>query len=195
MKPAATSPSPNANSHTFTYDIPQSESDLNEQPCDSEHSYYTPEGTGEKVKLPADMTFAPAPTSGKRFLASSVIWHNTPYLPHSPNSQTDHPRYSVFLLTAPPLPPRPPFMRSMPEYLDLLSSPLLPPSSSQKSLSQLSPVPSPSEGNLPRRPKNNTHNGHHMLLNSLFLSLLTKYRPIRESCQGILMWSSSVWES
>lgn len=82
MKPAVTSPSPNANSHTFTYDIPQSESDLNEQPWDPEYSYNTPEGTGGKVKLPADITFASVQTSGKRFLAFSVIWHNTLYLPH-----------------------------------------------------------------------------------------------------------------
>nr|XP_046232994.1 circularly permutated Ras protein 1-like [Scatophagus argus] len=120
MRPTANRqplPSPNANSQTFTYDLPKSEPNLDTQSWDPNYSYTTPEGTGGQLKLPADASTLPTQTA------------------------------------APPLPPRPAFMKSMPEYLILLPSSHSSPSSSQKSLSHQPLVSSPSsQGSADKEP-------------------------------------------
>ncbi|XP_028423636.1 circularly permutated Ras protein 1-like isoform X2 [Perca flavescens] len=108
-------PSSNTNSQTFTYDLPKDEPDLNAHPWDPNYSYTTPEGTGCKVKLPADTSSVSAQTS------------------------------------VPPLPPRPSFLKSMPEYLELLPTPHSP-SSSKELLPNMSLISSSSKGSADQGP-------------------------------------------
>lgn len=76
MRPSANSqplPSPNNNSQTFTYDLPKSEPDSNEQPWDPNYSYKTPEGTGVQMKLPAETRSMTAQTTGEGFFFSYIV--------------------------------------------------------------------------------------------------------------------------
>lgn len=86
-------------------------------------------------------------------------------------------------------------MKLTPEYLILLPSS---PSSSQKSLSDPSLMPSPTgKGNLftvKRIILVLSVLQHQMLFNSVLL-FLTQDQQIGGSCWGILMWSLSVWEN
>lgn len=184
LRPRATSqtlPSPNTNSETPTYDLPKNELDTNSQPWDPGYSSHIPQGSGIQVKPPSDTSSASAQTSGKYFLdmwlkAWRNVWTKLMFCLQTP---------------VPPLPPRPSFMQSMPEYLILLPSSPSSSSSSQKSRSEPKPALSPtSKGSLfCCQNKNSLWKFYHQLP---FFSSPTQDQVIRGSCQGILMWSLSV---
>lgn len=151
-------PSSNTNSQTFTYDLPNDEPDLNSHPWDPNYSYTTPEGTGCKVKLPADTSSVSTQTSGKR-TTFFLYLHSFFYLTVLRNRQIILILF-CFQASVPPLPPRPSFLQSMPEYLVLLPAPYLSRSSSKELLSDTSLISSSSKGNLQQSlslcQKNNT---------------------------------------
>lgn len=159
MRPAENSqllPSPDTNSQIFTYDLPKRETDSNQEPWDPDYSYSIPETTGVQVPLPADTRSVPVQT-GKTFLAFFLLYETTQCLLDCNtsvqivlSSRQVIPGCSVLLWTpAPPLPPRPSFMKSIPEYVILLPSSNLSRSSSQISQSDPSLSPSPTrKGNL-----------------------------------------------
>lgn len=80
MRAASSSPplsSSNDDSQTFTYDLPETESDINMQPWDPDYSYTHPEGTGLQVKLPADIGSMSAQTKGKQMIFFLFFFYTT----------------------------------------------------------------------------------------------------------------------
>lgn len=76
MRPSAGSqplPSPNKNSHTFAYDLPESEPDFTDQPWEPNYSYNVPEGTGVQMRLPVEPHSMTAQSSGECLLALQTV--------------------------------------------------------------------------------------------------------------------------